>query len=452
MDVNSYTMAHRWLIQGMNRERDFFILNCDQQWLKTQASDQYGHHLRTSQTTTPAIIIDVPKDNGEYRPAPYVTPADRLRLTANIANCFDTMLKHVPALRIYDLDYATTLPMNSNDVEWIGNWRDSQNRFRTRTKLAIDEGKYVAFTDIQSFASSCDLDMLGFILSKCHCNSDSVTEIKNICTELLANSRTGGVPQGLIATDILLKVMLAPVDVVMRNNRNIRFFRNNDDFRIIADTEEALEGGLEMLERITKQIGLQLHPHKRKIFRPDEDHQPLNEIDRAYQAFLPADPTQPLGVEPIPVLKLEYVYRDSIAPWATQSACQSLFNFTLNRLGKAFSTVAHCDLQELIELYPGRQNVIIKYGLATNYDKFEQLMDRLPDRSKPYFAYALCYEAGSQAQKGRRNITQSTLSLIRQLASTSSGQSWIIQQAAKEALISLFPRETHFDFERIMPN
>lgn len=407
MHPESLRIARHWLVTGLEKARDFVVLQDDIDWLQSLTPpmlETIAFRIHSFRPQAPSFF-HVPKDDGSFRRVPILSVQDRLMLTALIADNFDVILKGATCNTQACVDYQYPLPQNRQDTNWVNEWKDTYAAFRQRSMDLENEGYFVLNTDIKDFAPSCQHGYLIDILRHMGWKPQSLATLDRAFAQWRAQGLCG-IPQGLVVTEILTKCYLSDLDWVMSKHKDVVFFRYSDDIRLASRDAHALEDARMDMETMLGDAGLMLKPEKTFI---SSDRAPRTawRIETVFDPLLEKAglPTGLQKGQVLPLAILEEVYEAHLSPRRADPAIppQTLFNFTMNRLSQIGSRVAHADMGQLVQEHPGKILDLLRHALQTGYRGFRALHDQIADANlRTYFKYALLLRSSELVEKGGR--------------------------------------------------
>lgn len=406
MHPESLRIARHWLVTGLEKARDFIVLQDDIDWLQSLTPPMLESLALRCHCLWPEKIqfVDIPKDDGSFRHVMIPSVRDRLLVTALVVDNYDAILSNVTCIHTPGIDYQYPLPRNPQDTGWVNEWKNQFRAFSNRARELEEAGQVVLHTDIKNFAPSCDFERLidSFVLAGW---KDQCIETMVKFMEHWGKEGFSGLPQGMVITEILAKAYLSRVDAAMADVRGITYFRYSDDIRIAGADREAVQAGRATLESMLAPLGLRLNRSK-TYFSGENSRADAWKIEAVYDPLLQAQGiAQGLKEDvTVPVAILEAVYRQHLSPRRDQPDLphQTLFNYTINRLSKKNSAIAHPDLAHLMQEHPGKMLDLIRYAVQTGYQDYAGLYETLCDqRLRDYFSYALFHRSTGLHAEGR---------------------------------------------------
>lgn len=253
-------------------------------------------------------------------------------------------------------DFAVRLdPSRLHTRQWIRNpykgWKEFNERSISR--LNSRATSYVVVADIAGYFESINLELLRSDLERIECPREATTVIER-CLREWAPSPDRGLPQGILASDLLAKLYLETLDHGLVN-LGLRHVRYVDDIRIFCRDEPTAREALISLTQLCRARGLSLQSAKTGVHRAAEVRarfegvRPLiRDVHRAYiedaviRGLMAADESVPLLVldqlfkddpEAVDMTIIRKTFTDHIATGAAPT--QTVLRFVLNRLAKA---------------------------------------------------------------------------------------------------------------------
>ena len=183
----------------------------------------------------------------------------------------------------------------------------NQSRALSLRRLAQKQSRVVLTADIAGYFENVSLARLSSELSRSECPSDVVQLIGRLLNAW-AQSEGRGLPQGVLASDVLAKLYLESFDRALKTE-GYKHVRYMDDIRVFCRSEREAKEALVLMAQLLRSRGLTLQSAKTRI-RPAADLvaefdgafpfiQKLNRsyINRAPAASLmAADPSLPISV------------------------------------------------------------------------------------------------------------------------------------------------------------
>ena len=391
-------IARQWLLAGIEKKRGFLAFEKERAYLESLTPKHLSQIALTADKHTPQNIevIHVPKSGREFRSVPWINVGDNLIATATVAASYPILQS---SLAEYQgaVDYRNLLPEDPKSIEWVGTRHKDFLDFKNRIRTSEQDGKFVYQGDIRAFGPSCNISKILNTLGEIGMAEEHRALLESY---LLAWSSSPDInmPDGTVLIDFLLKVALLPVDEECVNS-GLEYFRYGDDVCLVAATQEGLESSISVLRGIVEAEGFKLNERKARITGPNINEQSLY-LDHFFDPVMSdmgyASKFTDLDTNNVPVDVLEAVYEQHVSPRRDGSGYvwQTVFNFTLGRLGSTGSQIAFDDLPALLSSYPDRARRIFTYvGRAGFNDQaLEQISSHLNSEEPEvaYHRYVLC--------------------------------------------------------------
>jgi hypothetical protein len=386
----------------------------------------------------PIDVCDAPKGGGLVRPGVRLGIEDRVVYTAAVGACLAKIFEETKWAQ-GACDFTPRLdPAHLDEREWLRSPFLGWKEFRDRSlgRLKSPSSGFVLTADIAGCFENIEIGLLRSDLTRIGCPQDVVALIGK-CLNGWAACSGRGLPQGVLASDLLAKLYLGAFDRRMRR-LGLRHMRYMDDVRLFTQTEEEAKRALVEVTRALRVRGLTLQSHKTKIRSADEAVEEfegvipvLEKVRRGYieevraNGLMAADVSLPMvqidGMTgEIGVALLHRAFDEFIA--GNSQPNRSMLNFVLRRLGKRGDDHAVAECGRLLESNPEHTGSIALY--------FEELGD--PSRLEENVTAALGSETGAIYPHQRylllkwlgRNIAEasdSTLHVLRDLAGKGGG-------------------------------
>jgi hypothetical protein len=430
----------------------------------------------------PLEVSAAPKGGGLVRPAVRLGIGDRVVYTAAVGACLRKILDETNWSQ-KKIDFA--LRLNSNPIarDWIRSpflgWKEW--RERSVRNLVLKKTRFVLTADIAGYFENISIKMLRSDLVRIGCPDDAVVVIGR-CLNHWAATPDRGLPQGVLASDVLAKLYLEPFDMALKSE-GYNHVRYVDDIRIFCRSRAEAQRALVLITRLLRERGLTLQSAKTEIHvaedvRPDiEGVGPLIQdlhqkyIDDAItRGLMAADPSMPVSV----IDDLANAQPHEMAPAVIRKAFrqyvlkrerpqQSMLRYTLNRLGALGDDLALEYCSELLLRQPESTTDVLKYFAllsrareqATNGElskptgvpvsELERPLVRvLKNKNLEMYPYQRYLILGWLWRNGR-SLRKPTLAAVRKLAFSSDDRGYVQVQA--RALLGRFG--DYSDIERL---
>jgi len=352
-------------------------------WVKTLAAQ-----LKAGEYTPgPIEYCNAPKSGGLVRPAARMQVADRVVYTAAVGACLKDIYRETRWSQ-KKIDFAVAInPKGLSARHWLlapfagwDGWRVESVR-----RLTAGKCRYVLTADIAGYFENISIGILRSDLVRIGCHENAITLIAT-CLNHWSLPGERGLPQGVLASDILAKLYLETFDHRLQS-AGFTHLRYSDDIRVFCTSESEARRALVVVTELLRERGLTLQSAKTKI-RPASQLEPefegavpaikaLNRdyIDEAVAAgFLADDPSVPVSV----VDTLANAEPSKMSPAVMRRAFQkfvqeesrpnkSMRNYLLRRLAALEDDTAVSYCSRLIISDPDTTPVVLRY--------FEDLAD-----------------------------------------------------------------------------
>jgi len=258
--------------------------------------DKLSKYLKNSKLTykpDDAVHFNVPKKGFTCRIATEINIVDRVVYQAFI-DCIIEDFNEVLENNVYSARFDTRNQENTFFINSIEQWK----KFSFQIGSEINEEyPFLVVADITSFYDNINIDILAKQLK--HINYlyienekekkviyDKIIEIlKRILNKWSKNELKVGIPQNKDTSTFLANMFLAEVDKTMINNK-YKYYRFNDDIRIICKDKFQAQKALMLLINELNKLHLNLNSSKTAIFDKD-DIDKSNKEKKAIEKFLP---------------------------------------------------------------------------------------------------------------------------------------------------------------------
>ncbi|MFZ2114472.1 MAG: RNA-directed DNA polymerase [Solirubrobacteraceae bacterium] len=363
-------------------------------------------------------------------------------------------------------DFATRLNSSKLDAtEWMRNPFRGWKEFVDRSVYRCQTHPVVVVADIAGYFENISMNLLASDLRRIECPSPAIKLISE-CLNVWAMSPDRGIPQGVMASDILAKLYLEAFDEHMRNEGLVHV-RYTDDIRVFARTRAEARRALVAVTRAARERGLTLQSAKTQIRMSSEAQTEFEgvvpiiaDLKKAYidevraAGMMEGDVSLPMfavdelvGEHPhqIPAEVLHKAYEKFIMGQPRFNA--TLFRFVVKRLGRSGDhfAVDHATdlLMERPELTPAVADYI--HSLADPV-ALEPLVRKVliseVAATYPYQRYLML----DWLARNATSLEAATLEAIRQLAFRRESPHYI--QAVARALVGKFGE--HADLEKLL--
>lgn len=216
-------------------------------------------------------VCDSPKGADLVRPGSRMSLADRVVYTAAVGGC----ARHIVAATKWSQRKIDFMPL-FHATEWqkrhwllrpyLGwsGWTD-----RTLAMLRRATTKFVVTADIAGYFENISISRLLSELARIGGPTD-VAELIGRCLLRWAQARDRGLPQGVLASDILAKVYLESFDKRLRDD-GYTHVRYADDVRVFCRSRLEAQRALVLIIDLLRERGLTVQSAKTKIRLADDD-------------------------------------------------------------------------------------------------------------------------------------------------------------------------------------
>jgi reverse transcriptase-like protein len=328
---------------------------------------------------SPAIHIDVPKENAGIRTGTILTFEDQVVYCACVGNLLPLIGS---AFKWADPKKDCSYQFNElKGTRWLVSRFECWEEFRTRSIKKLESGAtLVMVTDITTYYDAISIEILASDLRKIG-GDDEVINLLVTCLSRWAVVNGRGVPQGCSASDILAKLYLNVVDksLAAAGYDHLRYV---DDFRVFCPSRAAAKQSIIHLAQRLRRRGLNLVGSKTHILAPaaarnkfDGVMPTLRPLGRRYIAEIAeiadVDPTyltiaeaevliEKKGISP-PTEMLRTAYETYFIEASTDFN-KTLFRYLLNRLGVAEDDFAVEHALSLLRDHPEETAPILEYA------------------------------------------------------------------------------------------
>jgi hypothetical protein len=411
----------------------------------------------------PIEVCDVPKAGGLVRPGVRLGVADRVAYTAAVGAC----IKHLDKATRWSqgsCDFATRLnPAKLDQKEWLRNPFRGWQEWHDRSLQRLDSGgvEYVLTADIAGFFENVNIGLLRSDLVRVGCPTLAIDLICR-CLNQWVRCPDRGLPQGVMASDILAKLYLEPFDRRVRAE-SFRHIRYTDDIRLFAGTKEEAQRGLVAITGILRERGLTLQSHKTKIrVKADAREEcdgivpAIQKVRKGYVDEIVAAGLMAADVS-LPMAEVDDLASGNIEPEVLHRAFESfvvehgtpnksMLNFLLRRLGSQKDDFGVAACAKLLDTHPEYTPSIMRYLQDLSApDELERVVEgALMSRTSaiyPYQRYLLLDWLNRNAQE----VSDSMLAIVRQIAFRPESPEYV--QAVAYRLVGQFG--THSDLDEI---
>jgi Reverse transcriptase (RNA-dependent DNA polymerase) len=415
----------------------------------------------------PIEYCNAPKGGDLVRPAVRMQIADRVIYTAGVGACLRDIYRETRWSQ-KKIDFAVRLnPKGLTARHWLlspfvgwDEWRKESMR-----RLESSRCRYVLTADIAGYFENISIGILREDLVRIGCPANAVSTVMT-CLNHWSLPGERGLPQGVLASDILAKLYLETFDQSVKS-AGFTHLRYSDDVRVFCASACEARHALVTITELLRKRGLTLQSAKTQI-RPAgrvagefEGAVPaiaaLNKdyIDEAVAAgLLASDPSIPVSV----VDDLANAEPSSLSPAVMRAAFQkfvqedeqpskTMRNYLLRRLAAREDDTAVPYCSKLILDDPSTSTVVLRYFEdLRDPARFEIVIRRVlasKDLSMyPYQQYLVLDWLGRNCEK----MSVLTVRAVRRLAQDTGKPSFV--QIYANALLGKFG--DYADLERIV--
>lgn len=431
-------------------------------WIKELARDLRDGHYSPG----PIEYCNAPKGRGLVRPGVRMQIEDRVVYTAAVGAC----LRKIYAATRWSqkkTDFAPRInPGALSKRHWLlapfvawDEWREESLR-----KLAMKRTRYVLTADIAGFFENVSIKMLGSDLARIGCDAEAISTMR-MCLNQWALTDDRGLPQGVLASDVLAKFYLEPFDRHLKAE-GFRHVRYADDIRVFCRSEREARCALVLITELLRTRGLTLQSAKTQIReaagleREFEGAVPaikaLNRdyIDEALAAgVMQTDPSVPVSViddlaNAEPNSMDPKVIRRAFRKFVVKSSSpnQTMRRFVLRRLAALQDDTAVDYCSQLIIDHPESSTEVLRYfedlGDARRFETAVVKVLRNTDLSMyPYQRYLVL----EWLWRNSSRLRSQTVAVVRHLSFDGNSPQFV--RAVALALLGKFG--DHADLERL---
>ncbi|MGC1164870.1 MAG: RNA-directed DNA polymerase [Solirubrobacterales bacterium] len=226
--------------------------------------------LEGSYIPGPIQICSAPKGSGLMRPGVRMSLADRVVYTAAVGSC----VKHIVKTTKWSqrkTDFAPLFAEEFQKRHWLLEPFTGWDLWTTETlrRLGLAKTKFVVTADIAGYFENISLSRLKSELTRAGCPAD-IVELITRCLLGWAAVRDSGLPQGVLASDVLSKLYMESFDKRMRDE-GYTHIRYVDDVRVFCGSELEARRALVLVTELLRERGLVVQSAKTKIRLADAD-------------------------------------------------------------------------------------------------------------------------------------------------------------------------------------
>lgn len=218
----------------------------------------------------PIEVCAAPKGSGLMRPGVRMTLADRVVYTAAVGGC----LRHIVKATKWSqrkIDFAPLFAEEFQKRHWLLEPFTGWDLWTTETmrRLGLAKTRYVVTADIAGYFENISLSRLKSELTRVGCPAELV-ELLSRCLLSWAAVRDSGLPQGVLASDVLAKLYMESLDKRLKDE-GYTHIRYVDDIRIFCGSEQEARRALVLVTELLRERGLVVQSAKTKIRLVDDD-------------------------------------------------------------------------------------------------------------------------------------------------------------------------------------
>ena len=295
----NFDLAYRRVVDELAQQRKTgrsFVANPYEQELAELDLDGWLSDLRKSvldgsYAPAPIQICSAPKGSDLMRPGVRMTLADRVVYTAAVGSC----VKHIVAATKWSQrknDFSPLFAEQFQKRHWLLEPFKGWDLWTTESVRRLDlvKTKYVVTADIAGYFENISLSRLKSELTRVGVHADIVDLVISRCLLAWAEVRDCGLPQGVLASDVLAKLYMESFDKRLKDE-GYSHIRYVDDIRVFCRTEHEAKRVLVLLTELLRERGLVVQSAKTKIRLADDN------LKRQFEGAVPV----------IKALHLEYV-------------------------------------------------------------------------------------------------------------------------------------------------
>jgi hypothetical protein len=227
-------------------------------------------------------LVGAPKPGALIRPAARLTLEDRVVYTAAVGACLKEIVdatrwsqEKIDFALLFDSKRAYQRRWLRNPFAGWKKWTD-----RSVDKLAQASVRYVVTIDIAGYFENVSITLLQSELNRVGCPAEHV-ELITRCLRSWAQVPERGLPQGVLASDILAKLYLESFDKRMKDE-GYKHFRYVDDIRIFCRNETEAKRALVLATEMLRVRGLTVQSAKTGIREVND------ELKKEFEGAVPA--------------------------------------------------------------------------------------------------------------------------------------------------------------------
>jgi hypothetical protein len=230
----------------------------------------------------PVGLSGAPKGGDLVRPAARMALADRVVYTAAVGSCVKHIVRATRWSRL-KVDFATVFhKTRPHQRKWLlhpfEGWQAWADHSVHLASLARTQ--YVVTADIAGFFENVSLKRLRHELLRVGA-PEPIVDLLTTCLHKWALVEDRGLPQGVLASDVLAKLYLESFDKRLKDEGHTHV-RYADDIRVFCRSRKEARGVLVLVTEMLRERGLTVQTAKTKIRTADD------EIRREFAGAIPA--------------------------------------------------------------------------------------------------------------------------------------------------------------------
>ena len=274
----NFELAYRRVQDELSDQRKSaraFVLNPYEQELVELDLDGWLDHLRAtvlerSYAPDEIHLCSAPKGKGLVRPGVLMSLADRVVYTAAVGACVKPIVT-ATGWSQRKIDFAPLFHKTKpQQRHWLLNpflgweaWTE-----QTLHKLNLSRTKFVVTADIAGYFENVSISRLKSEMTRIRCPAD-IVELVTSCLLRWSMVRNRGLPQGVLASDVLSKLYLESFDRRLKND-GLTHVRYSDDIRVFCRSEAEARRALVLVIELLRERGLTTQSAKTRIRKADD--------------------------------------------------------------------------------------------------------------------------------------------------------------------------------------
>jgi hypothetical protein len=366
------------------------------------------------------------------------------------------------------IDFATWLNAKQlNRRDWLVSPFAAWDAWRAKSIQRLHEKQTtcVLTADIAGFFENVSLPRLFSELTRVEC-PDDVVGLLSKCLNHWAQTEGRGLPQGVLASDVLAKLYLESFDRALKSE-GYRHVRYTDDIRLFCRSQREAKRALVRITALLRDRGLTLQSAKTQIRDLDglEDefdgaYPVIRDLNRSYiqrardAGIMAADPSLPISV----IDDLIRRSPNSVSPTVIRQAFRkyvlgvdtpnrSVLHYVLRRMAKRGDETAVAYCVDLLIRRPEETNDVLRYfeGLGVNRKTEASAVRALVSPDLAMYDYQH-YQILSWLWRNVDSVSARTLRVIRKIAFDGEAARYV--RAMARALLGKFGDQA--DLERLL--